>query len=450
LTKSDFTKAGTTRGQKLVFGKLLWLSVTTVVFLTENMRQTGPENAAFVELLGRLREGRCTSADYELLNTRLASRLNLDWDSDPWSSAPVIVAENAMKDALNLQMAHDFAAKTGQPLHWYYAQDTHSRSTPVTSPELKDKLMQMDSGKTSSRLGRIPLVIGMPVMISQNFDVPGGVINGCTGKLVSVRYQLGPDGKRYATSCIVDAPDTTSGILPDLPNHHVVSLRDTVNLSFMHPHSKATVTVKRTQLPIVPAFAITAHKAQGKTLTACVVNFTGCRGTESPYVMVSRATSLEGLVILTPFPKNKICCRQNEDIRAEFRRLKYLALKTTLMHGTKEEAAYAAKEICASFSAPSNAPSSEVDTAVPSDSEDVYMRLDRLQRSNAVLSAEPTIRPGRVPINTPRPQPPSTAAAGPSQGHLVFLPPISRPPVTRKRRLDDTSPPKVTKKRRVA
>jgi hypothetical protein len=113
LTRSDFTKAGTTRGQKLVFGKLLWLSVTTVVFLTENMRQTGPENAAFVELLGRLREGRCTSVDYELLNTRLASRLNIDWDSDPWSSAPVIVAENAMKDTLNLQMAHDFAAKTG-------------------------------------------------------------------------------------------------------------------------------------------------------------------------------------------------------------------------------------------------------------------------------------------------------------------------------------------------
>jgi hypothetical protein len=29
----------------------------------------------------------------------------------------------------------------------------------------------------------------------------------------------------------------------------------------------------------------------------------------SQYVMVSRATSLEGLVILSPFPKDKICCR---------------------------------------------------------------------------------------------------------------------------------------------
>ncbi|KAJ7165485.1 hypothetical protein C8R43DRAFT_816682, partial [Mycena crocata] len=73
---------------------------------------------------------------------------------------------------------------------------------------------------------------------------------------------------------------------------------------------------------------MTAHKAQGKTLQSCVVSFTGCRGTESPYVMVSRATSLEGLVILTPFSKDKICCRQSEDVRTEFRRLRYLALST--------------------------------------------------------------------------------------------------------------------------
>ncbi|KAJ7763348.1 hypothetical protein B0H16DRAFT_1311103, partial [Mycena metata] len=92
----------------------------------------------------------------------------------------------------------------------------------------------MDSGKTNNRLGRLPLVIGMPVMIAQNFDVPGGVVNGCVGKLVSVRYHLGPDGKRYALSAVIEAPDTTPGIIPELPLHHVVSLRDTVKLYFKH------------------------------------------------------------------------------------------------------------------------------------------------------------------------------------------------------------------------
>ncbi|KAJ7162719.1 hypothetical protein C8R43DRAFT_819557, partial [Mycena crocata] len=83
---------------------------------------------------------------------------------------------------------------------------------------------------TGSRLGILPLVIGMPVIVTQNFDVPGGVVNGCVGKLVSVRYELGEDGKRYALSCVVHAPDTTHGIMPDLPDYHVVSLRDTTTI----------------------------------------------------------------------------------------------------------------------------------------------------------------------------------------------------------------------------
>ncbi|KAJ7779993.1 hypothetical protein B0H16DRAFT_1224595, partial [Mycena metata] len=87
---------------------------------------------------------------------------------------------------------------------------------------------------TNSRLGKIPLVIGMPVTISQNFDVEGGVVNGCSGRLISVRYRLGADGRRYTLSCVVDAPNTTPGILPDLPLHHVVSLRDTTQIKFRH------------------------------------------------------------------------------------------------------------------------------------------------------------------------------------------------------------------------
>ncbi|KAJ7162718.1 hypothetical protein C8R43DRAFT_819195, partial [Mycena crocata] len=123
LTNKNIQDAGTTYGQKVVFGKLLWLSVNTVVMLTENMRQTGEHNRAFVDLLNRMRVGRCTSADYDLLNTRLASNLDIDWQSTPWSEAPVIVTENAMKDAINIQMVRDFAKTSGQPIHWYHSID---------------------------------------------------------------------------------------------------------------------------------------------------------------------------------------------------------------------------------------------------------------------------------------------------------------------------------------
>ncbi|OSD06274.1 hypothetical protein PYCCODRAFT_1348340, partial [Trametes coccinea BRFM310] len=73
---------------------------------------------------------------------------------------------------------------------------------------------------------------------------------------------------------------------------------------------------------------ITAHKAQGQTFKRVIVDLAGCRGTESPYAMLSRATSLDGVLILCPFDKKKITCGQSEDVQKEFTRLQILAHET--------------------------------------------------------------------------------------------------------------------------
>lgn len=95
--------------------------------------------------------------------------------------------------------------------------------------------------------------------------------------------------------------------------------------------------IKRTQLPVVPAFAMTAHKAQGQTMNRAIVDLQGCHGTEAPYVMLSRVKSLEGLIILRPFEKRKIQCRQSEDSRREAKRMDFLRLQTIIVHGDVEE-----------------------------------------------------------------------------------------------------------------
>ncbi|KAI9067797.1 hypothetical protein FKP32DRAFT_1532299, partial [Trametes sanguinea] len=62
----------------------------------------------------------------------------------------------------------------------------------------------MHSSETGHRLGKVPLVIGMPVIIGQNFDVHAGVVNGTIGTLKSVRYRFDPVTKRrYLLSCVV-------------------------------------------------------------------------------------------------------------------------------------------------------------------------------------------------------------------------------------------------------
>ncbi|KAF8167651.1 hypothetical protein B0H34DRAFT_641518, partial [Crassisporium funariophilum] len=81
-------------------------------------------------------------------------------------------------------------------------------------------------------MGKIPLVVGMPVMIAQNYDVEGGVVNGCTGILKKIRYQTDREGRRYATSCIVESETITGDILPSLGPNQAAVLQDTIDMTF--------------------------------------------------------------------------------------------------------------------------------------------------------------------------------------------------------------------------
>ena len=75
--------------------------------------------------------------------------------------------------------------------------------------------------------------------------------------------------------------------------------------------------VKRTQVPILPAYSMTAHKAQGQTFSNVIVDLESCKGSEAPYVMLSRATSLNGVLILRRFNKKKIRSNPTEFLRRE-------------------------------------------------------------------------------------------------------------------------------------
>ncbi|KAJ3927771.1 MAG: hypothetical protein NXY57DRAFT_1050849 [Lentinula lateritia] len=116
----DTGRATTIHGQEIVFGKLLWLTVNTVVLLTKIMRQTGTENEAFVDLLSRLRT--------------VLSNVQPDWDDPKWASTPTIVSSNRVKDLINERATEAFAKRTGKPLHWYHSSDTRGNE-PATRPD---------------------------------------------------------------------------------------------------------------------------------------------------------------------------------------------------------------------------------------------------------------------------------------------------------------------------
>lgn len=316
--------SSSTLGQKVIMGKLLWLGIKTVVTLTEQHRQSGDGNRAFVELLGRLREGKCTKRDFATLSDRVINKNN--YNGADWDSAPIICYGNAQKDAMNEKACQHFARQTGQKLHYYYADDRHKGGV-VEDEALIEKLGSLHSGKTKYRLGRLPLVIGMPVLVSQNFDVEGGVTNGSRGTVKRIRYSIQPDTKRrILKSCIVHIPDSSPVPLPNLTPHEMPIVADITTLSLVVPRTNRHCSIRRTQVPILPAFAMTAHRAQGQTMERVIVDLESCQGTEAPYVMVSRAKSLDGLLVLRPFKSTKIACALSQESRTEKKRLQILDL----------------------------------------------------------------------------------------------------------------------------
>jgi hypothetical protein len=129
-------------------------------------------------------------------------------DQNLWRDAPIVVYSNAIKDAINLQATLAFARRTGQQVYWYRAVDTY-KGLPIDDDAIIELLDTLPSNKTGGRVGALPLVLGMPVVVTENFDVQGGVVNGSTGTLRHIRYRSDDDGKRYLTSCVVELPDFT-------------------------------------------------------------------------------------------------------------------------------------------------------------------------------------------------------------------------------------------------
>ena len=290
-----------------------------------------------------------------------------------------------MKDALNERAAQVYAAKTGTELNWYYAHDSQSDGTPIKEGGLREHLTyKLHSGETSYRLGRLPLAMGMPVMITQNFDVQNGIVNGSTGIVKQICYAVNESGERFVQSCVVYIPDMTGPALPNLPPKHAAILTETVDMRFLHPDSGRKCLIRRTQVPLVPAFAMTAHKAQGKTMDAVIMDLESTSGTESPYVMLSRATSLAGVFILRPFSRRVIQRRPSQDVREEFRRLDMLCHQTIMQHGTIEEAAVAQRYLVDNFSAQALP---DVDETMGEIADDDAHRLACLQKATSRLIA---------------------------------------------------------------
>lgn len=312
------TKSGSQRALiNKQLGSHLWRKVNKIVLLDQQMRCT---DEAYLNLLNRLREGKCNNADVEMLRGRIVGQnVNITSILD----APIITPGNQLVTINDLFI------------------DCYSKQTRIHVSESKDRMGTNSSRKevprnvanqirnwpntsTKGLPRELKLYIGMPVIVT-NTEL--GVTNGTTGTVRSIHLRdvdtmSNDTGYYYFNSLpdyvIVELNDIDMEPLDDLPPNHVPILLKSESFQVYMPGKQKNVSVNRRHFPIVPRFSCTAHKSQGQTLRKAIVDLVPRNGNikyvgiEFAYVPLSRVRTLNDLTILRPFDPAILTARINE------------------------------------------------------------------------------------------------------------------------------------------
>ncbi|CAJ1461147.1 unnamed protein product, partial [Effrenium voratum] len=210
-----------------------------------------------------------------------------------WAAA--IVANNDAKYQINKDRAEDYSRAAESPLRWSVALDAPSaevlqtqargaagekvqgaRGASLRAQECdkaaRVRWLQYHDRDTENLSGMLPLAVGMRVVLADHLDRAEDklLLRGSAGRVHSWVWKendLRPtcvyvkfDG---ATWQLDGAPEP--GLYPVYPARKVWKLDA--------KRKKPVLKIARTQLPLAPAYATTAHGSQGKTLPAALVDF---------------------------------------------------------------------------------------------------------------------------------------------------------------------------------
>ena len=237
-----------------------------------------------------------------------------------FKNATTIVANNDVRDQICKAGAARFARDSGQILVWSDAIDKISSSSDIAeSVNLRDvqKKWIKDAGnKHGSMMGKLPLAMGMPVVLTDHLDRSSkSLLRGRAGTIVG--WDLGEDISCRSTDhtlkglpkCIYVQFDSYQsahgggGCEPTPCSWKIGDLEDGVYP--ITPVGKSwdfqSVAVNRYQLPISPSFARTAFSMQGRTLQSGKIDLLMSVDPINGYVAISRFKTADGVLILQPF-----------------------------------------------------------------------------------------------------------------------------------------------------
>ena len=288
------------RDVKFAFDASTWnTSIDHTIGLTEVFRQRDPN---FARMLNEMRLGQI-SADTEKAFKALARPLKFDDGVDMAQLYPT----RAQVEQSNTSRLRALPGDVRR----FESLDTGDR-------QIRDKLLANMMAPRS-----LDLKIGAQVMLIKNWDT--SLVNGSLGKVIAFSDEKGfnMNTEEYDPE-MDDAMEKARKKLkmfsrdgdsePDAQQYPVVqfiAIDGTFRTVLCVPEEwkvelpNGEVQAKRTQLPLILAWALSIHKAQGQTLERVTVDLGKVFEKGQAYVALSRATTQHGLQVLN-FNKNKV------------------------------------------------------------------------------------------------------------------------------------------------
>src|SRR5467141_3203893 len=178
---------------------------------------------------------------------------------------------------------------------------------------------------------------GMPVMLLDNLLTPFKLVNGRIGTAVDVVIDPNSEvfelNDRYILcscppACVTIEYWSHLPWPPFFPSKYSSTIKDLT--------TKQQVKIRRFQVPLTPAFAITDYKAQGGTFKELETSlaFSKMKKGSSHYkwtslnVQLRRLLSFEGLGLMEEITMNNVQYKPHQQLGAELQRLETLAIPT--------------------------------------------------------------------------------------------------------------------------
>lgn len=229
-----------------------------IIILTENFRQKN--DPTFINLLLRVREGKHTEEDMNVLK----SRLNIKPKGNPVH----IVSSNKSAQIIN----ECNLSKIKEPINKYITVYKDSGKEPEVDELLVKELKFQFKQKG---IDTLELKRDARVMLTKNLDVSIGLVNGSIGTI----HSFMKEGDKEYPIVMFD--------------NGIKQLISPVSIELELDGCKASAI----QVPLMLAYALTCHKCQSLSLDSAVLDLADAFCDGQIYVALSRLKSLDGLYL---------------------------------------------------------------------------------------------------------------------------------------------------------